>query len=171
MCCAPVTRDTPPTCNHHLRPPRCPNAQNTKCTQASPERSWAARSSFASFPAAYQGQNSPGRCASQQPRSFASLCRLPLRPAEPQQHVVCPLHADPNGRLFMCDSMHETAATPSVSLAAVAMCLCVFSKTIYLDRQRYTVFWPYTICRPNTKTKISRTSLQTHRRSVFFSCM
>ena len=25
----------------------------------------------------------------------------------------------------MCDSMHETAATPSVSLATVAMCVCV----------------------------------------------
>ena len=34
---------------------------------------------------------------------------------------------------------------------------------MYLDRQRYTVFWPYTICRPNTKTKINRTSGQTHR--------
>ena len=47
---------------------------------------------------------------------------------------------------------------------------CVFSKTMYLDRQRYTVFWPYTICRPNTKTKISRTTTHTHRhrRSVFF---
>ena len=32
----------------------------------------------------------------------------------------------------------------------------------------YTVLWPYTICRPNTKTKINRTSGQTHRRSVFF---
>ena len=50
LCCAPVTRNTPPTCNHHLRPPRCPNAQNTKCTHASPERSWAAGSSFASPP-------------------------------------------------------------------------------------------------------------------------
>ena len=30
------------------------------------------------------------------------------------------------------------------------------------------MFRPYTICRPNTKTKISRTSRQTHRRSVFF---
>ena len=46
----------------------------------------------------------------------------------------------------MCDSMHETAATPSVSLAAVeivslvaVVCVCVFSKTMYLDRQRYTV--------------------------------
>ena len=80
----------------------------------------------------------------------------------------------------MCDSMHETAATPSVSLAAVefvslaaaAMCGCVFSKTMYLDSQRYTVFWPYTICRPNTKTKISRKTTHTHthphRRSVFF---
>ena len=37
---------------------------------------------------------------------------------------------------------------------------------MYLDRQRYTVFWPYTICRPNTNTKINRTS--THTRSVFF---
>ena len=44
----------------------------------------------------------------------------------------------------MCDSMHETAATPSislaavaiVSLAAVAMCVCVFSKTTrYVFRQ------------------------------------
>ena len=83
---------------------------------------------------------------------------------------------DPNGRLFMCDSMHETAATPSVSLAAVefvslaaaAMCGCVFSKTMYLDSQRYTVFWPYTVCRPNTKTKISRTSTQTHTQTVSF---
>ena len=50
------------------------------------------------------------------------------------------------------------------------MCGCVFSNTMYLDRQRYTVFWPYTICRPNTKTKISRTTTHTHphRRSVFF---
>ena len=49
-------------------------------------------------------------------------------------------------------------------------CTAVFSKTMYLDRQRYTVFWPYTICRPNTKTKISRTTTHTHphRRSVFF---
>ena len=31
---------------------------------------------------------------------------------------------DPSGRLLMCDSMHETAATPSVSLATVAMCVC-----------------------------------------------
>ena len=68
----------------------------------------------------------------------------------------------------MCDSMHETAATLSVSMAAVGMCVCVFSKTMYLDRQRYTVFWPYTVCRPNTKTKISRTSGRPHRRSVFF---
>ena len=43
------------------------------------------------------------------------------------------------------DSIHQTAATPSVSLAAVAMCVCVFSKTMYLDRERYTVFWPYTV--------------------------
>ena len=64
----------------------------------------------------------------------------------------------------MSDSIHETAATPSVSLAAVAMCVCVFSKTMYLDSQRYTVFWPYTVCRPNTKNKISRT----HTRTDFF---
>ena len=41
---------------------------------------------------------------------------------------------DPNGRLIMSDSIHETAATPSVSLAAVvkrtllfvcvALCVC-----------------------------------------------
>ena len=28
---------------------------------------------------------------------------------------------------------------------------------MYVDRHGYTVFWPYTVCRPNTKTKISRT--------------
>ena len=39
---------------------------------------------------------------------------------------------------------------------------------MYLDRQRYTVFCPYTICRPNTKIKINRTSGQTDRLSVFF---
>ena len=39
---------------------------------------------------------------------------------------------------------------------------------MYLDRQRYTVFWPYTICRPNTKTKINRTSGQTHTQTVSF---
>ena len=48
--------------------------------------------------------------------------------------------------------------------------LCVF-KSMYLDRQRYTVFWPYTICRPNTKTKTSRTRGHTthrHTRTDFF---
>ena len=35
-------------------------------------------------------------------------------------------------------------------------------------RQRYTVFWPYTICQPNTKTKINRTYRHLHKRSVFF---
>ena len=68
------------------------------------------------------------------------------------------------------DSIHETAATPSVSLAAVVtrtlLCVCVFSKTMYLDRQRYTVFWPYTVCRPHTKTNITRT--HAHTRRVFF---
>ena len=42
---------------------------------------------------------------------------------------------------------------------------------MFLDRQRYTVFWPYTICRPNTKTKISRTRGHTthrHTRTDFF---
>ena len=47
-------------------------------------------------------------------------------------------------------------------------CTAVFLKTMYLDRRRYTVFWPYTICRPNTKTKINRTYRHPHRRSVFF---
>ena len=41
-----------------------------------------------------------------------------------------------------------------------------------LDRQRYTVFCPYTICRPNTKTKRlavhPHTHTHPHRRSVFF---
>ena len=37
---------------------------------------------------------------------------------------------------------------------------------MYLDRQRYTVFWPYTICRPNTKTKRSRT--RGHACRLFF---
>ena len=50
--------------------------------------------------------------------------------------------------------------TPLRAMLLTTWCLyysCVFSKTMYLDRQRYTVFWPYTICRPNTKTKRSRT--------------
>ena len=92
--------NTPPTCNHHHRPLRYPNAQSTQCTLASSGRSWAAGSSFASppwpsqaFPAAYQGQNSIGRFASEQPRSLASLARHPWRPAERQQHAVCRLHA------------------------------------------------------------------------------
>ena len=58
-------------------------------------------------------------------------------------------------------------ATPCyASLAAVAMCMCVFSKTLYLDRQRCTVFWPH------TKTKISRTRGHTTHRptrtDIFF---
>ena len=65
----------------------------------------------------------------------------------------------------MSDCIHETAATPSVSLAVVVrgtlLCVCVFSRTMYLDRQRYTVFWPYTVCRPHTKTNIIRTHAQT----------
>ena len=92
--------NTPPTCNHHHRPLRYPNAQSTQCTLASSGRSWAAGSSFASppwpsqaFPAAYQGQNSTGRFASEQPRSLASLARHRVRPAERQQHAVCRLHA------------------------------------------------------------------------------
>ena len=52
---------------------------------------------------------------------------------------------------------------------------CVFSKTMYLDRQRYTVFWPYVICRPNTKTKISRTRVpactQAHAQTFFLECI
>ena len=58
----------------------------------------------------------------------------------------------------LCFSPHD---------ACTAVC---FKKLpgMYLDRQRYTVFWPYTICRPNTKTKINRTSGQTHRLSVIF---
>ena len=70
----------------------------------------------------------------------------------------------------MCDSMHETAATPSVSLAAVAMYVrvCVFKNYVYVGRQRYTVFWPYTVCRRNTKTKISRTHTDTHTDGFFY---
>ena len=33
---------------------------------------------------------------------------------------------------------------------------------MYLDKQRYTVFRPYTVCRPNTKTNISRTHTDAH---------
>ena len=36
----------------------------------------------------------------------------------------------------MCDSMHETAATPSVSLATiVSMCVCIFKNYRYVFRQ------------------------------------
>ena len=38
--------NTPPVCNHHRRPPRCPNAQSTQCTHASSGRSWAAGSTW-----------------------------------------------------------------------------------------------------------------------------
>ena len=37
---------------------------------------------------------------------------------------------------------------------------------MYLDRQRYTVIWPYTVCQRNTKTKISRT--HTHADGFFW---
>ena len=58
---------------------------------------------------------------------------------------------DPNGRLFMCDSMHETAATPSVSLAAVAivslaavaMCVCVFKNYVFRQAKVYRVLAVY----------------------------
>ena len=39
---------------------------------------------------------------------------------------------------------------------------------MYLDRQRYTVFWPYTICRPNTKTKRLAEHPHTHTQTVSF---
>ena len=42
--------------------------------------------------------------------------------------------------------------------------VCVFKNYVYVGRQRYTVIWPYTVCRRNTKTKISRT----HTRTDFF---
>ena len=42
--------NTPPGCNHHRRPPRCPNAKSTQCTHASSERSWAAGSSLHLLP-------------------------------------------------------------------------------------------------------------------------
>ena len=32
---------------------------------------------------------------------------------------------------------------------------------MHVGRQRYTVIWPYTVCRRNTKTKISRTHTRT----------
>ena len=54
-------------------------------------------------------------------------------------------------------------------LRAMLLTWCLYCCTgcwYDLDRQRYTVFWPHTICRPNTKTKINRTSGQTQ--SVFF---
>ena len=39
--------------------------------------------------------------------------------------------------------------------------MCVFKNYVYVGRHRYTVFWPYTVCRPKTKTKISRTHTRT----------
>ena len=51
----------------------------------------------------------------------------------------------------MCDSMHETAATPSVSLAAVAivslaafaMCVCVFKNYVFRQAKVYRVLAVY----------------------------
>ena len=39
--------------------------------------------------------------------------------------------------------------------------VCVFKNYVYVGRQRYTVIWPYTVCRRDTKTKISRTRTHT----------
>ena len=39
---------------------------------------------------------------------------------------------------------------------------------MYLDRQRYTVFWSYTICRPNTKTNILTEHQDRHTHCQFF---
>ena len=43
----------------------------------------------------------------------------------------------------MCDSMHETAATPSVSLAAVAMCVWVFKNYVFRQAKVYRVLAVY----------------------------
>ena len=47
-------------------------------------------------------------------------------------------------------------------------CTAVCFQKLCLDRERYTVFWPYTICRPNTKTKRLAEHPHTHKLSVFF---
>ena len=75
--------------------------------------------------------------------------------------------------LFTTLSMRQQLRPPFrwPQLSHARCCACVFSKTMYLDRQRYTVFWPYTICRPNTKTKRSRTRVHActrHTRRLFF---
>ena len=56
-------------------------------------------------------------------------------------------------------------------LGLLLLSVCVFSKAMYLDRQRYTVIWPYTVCRRNTKTKISRTHTRTDGRICFGGCI
>ena len=70
--------------------------------------------------------------------------------------------------LFTTLSMRQQLRPPFrwPQLSHARCCACVFSKTMYLDRQRYTVFWPYTVCRPHTKTKITRT--HAHTRRLFF---
>ena len=48
--------------------------------------------------------------------------------------------------------------------------LCIFKNYVFRQAKVYRV-WPYTICRPNTKTKISRTrghTTQRHTRTDFF---
>ena len=47
-------------------------------------------------------------------------------------------------------------------------CTAVCFQKLYLDRERYTVFWLYTICRPNTKTKRLAEHPHTRKLSVFF---
>ena len=56
-------------------------------------------------------------------------------------------------------------------LSRARCCACVFSKTMYVDRHRYTVFRPYTVCQPNNKTKITRAHAHTRTRAnVFWGC-
>ena len=52
---------------------------------------------------------------------------------------------------------HSCHTHVAVVVTGTLLCVCVFSKTMYVDWHRYTVFWPYTVCLPNTKTKMSRT--------------
>ena len=78
----------------------------------------------------------------------------------------------------MSDAIHETAATPSVSLAAVvtrtllfvcvALCVCV--APCACAGRSVVVFFVFAVCRPPTKTKISRTHAQIFFLDVALYC-
>ena len=176
-----MTRDTPPTCNHHLLrgvPTLRTRSAHTHRPSAhgllevplhlpSPAKLFQRRirvkiievaaldSSLArsprsvGFPCGLPSRSSTQSCR----RTPAKCCHAAGCIGTPYPVCVCTLcealsrielgSIDPNGRLLMCDSMHETAATPSVSLATVAMCVCVLKNYVFRQTKVYRVLAVY----------------------------